>query len=92
MDNVRKACLLISYANGGVNRYRTEEKVKRELQKFIDLLPYADELPKIDHWLGTLNEEQLETVCDGDQDEADAIAKNAPAFTSQLLNDWFKIC
>lgn len=92
MDNIRKACLLISYSNGGINRGRTELKALRELQRFIDSRPYADELKPIDAWLGTLTESQFETVCDGDQDEAEIITKAAPAFTETILNEWFDVC
>ncbi len=92
MENIRKACLLISYSNGGINRDRAETKVLRELQRFIDSRPYADELKPIDAWLGTLTEHQFETVCDGDQDEAEAITKAAPPFTEMLLDEWFDVC
>lgn len=90
MDNIRKACLLISYSNGGVHRGRSETKVLRDLQHFIDSRPYADEMKSINAWLGTLSEQQLETVCDGDQDEAEAITRSAPPFTEALLNEWFE--
>jgi len=92
MDNIRKACLLISYSNGGINRDRSELKVLRELQHFIDSRPYADEMKPIDAWLGTLTESQFEAVCDGDQDEAETITKNAPPFTEAILNEWFDVC
>lgn len=90
MENIRKACLLISYSNGGVNRYRSEARVLREMQQFIDSRPYNAELKAIDSWLGSLTKEQLETVCDGEMSEADAILKDAPAFTETLLHDYFE--
>jgi hypothetical protein len=92
MGNIRKACLLISYSNGGVNRDRSEARVLREMQHFIDSRPYNSELKAIDAWLGTLTPDQLETVCDGEQTEAEAITKVAPAFTETLLNEWFDVC
>lgn len=92
MENIRKACLLISYSNGGINRYRPETQVLRNMQRFIDSRPYADELKSIDAWLGTLTEDVFEGVCDGDQDEADMISQTAPAFTGTLLNEWFDVC
>lgn len=92
MANIRKACLLISYSNGGVHRGRSETKVLRDLQHFIDSRPYTDELKPIDAWLGALTEHQFEAVCDGDQDEAETIIKAAPAFTETLLNEWFDFC
>lgn len=90
MQNIRKACLLISYSNGGVNRDRSEARVLREMQDFIESRPYNSELKAISRWLGTLTEDQLETVCDGEQSEAADITKNAPAFTETLLNDYFE--
>lgn len=90
MENIRKTCLLISYSNGGVNRDRSEARVLREMQHFIDSRPYNSELKAIDEWLGTLTDDQLETVCDGEQSEMDAIMKDAPAFTETLLHDYFE--
>ncbi len=90
MESIRKACLLISYSNGGVNRDRSEARVLREMQHFIDTRPYNGELKAIDAWLGTLTADQLETVCDGEQSEMDAIMKGAPAFTETLLHDYFE--
>lgn len=90
MDNIRRACLLISRSNGGINRDRSEARVLREMQHFLDLCAYRDELPAIDTWLGTLTPEQFETVCDGEMSEADAILVTAPVFTNTLLNDYFE--
>jgi hypothetical protein len=92
MDNIRKACLLISRSNGGINRYRSEETVLREFRNFCEARPYEDMLKAIDSWLGTLTPEQFETVCDGEMSEADAILESAPAFTDTFLNDWFEVC
>jgi len=92
MNNIREACMLISRSNGGINRDRPEAKVLRELQQFIDSRPYHDELKPIDAWLGTLTLPDFETVCDGDQDEAEIITKTAPAFTETFLNEWFDVC
>jgi len=90
MNNIRKACLFITRSNGGINRYRSEETVLREFDRFYETLPYRDLLQAIDAWLGTLMAEQFETVCDGEMSEADVILKNAPPFTETLLNDWFE--
>lgn len=90
MDNIKKACLLISRSNGGINRFRSEARVTREMQRFFDSRPYHDEIKNIDQWLGTLTEEQFETVCDGEMSEADAILLSAPVFTGTLLNDYFE--
>lgn len=91
MEIIRRACLLISRSNGGINRDRSELKVLREMQHFLDLCPYRDEFPAIDAWLGTLTPEQFETVCDGEQTEADEIMADAPPFTNELLNNYFEV-
>jgi hypothetical protein len=90
MDNIRKACLLISYDNGGVNRYRSETQVLREMQKFVDSRPYNDEIKAIDAFLGTLTPDQMETICAGEESEANAILVGAPAFTETLLEEYFE--
>jgi len=81
---------VISYDNGGVNRYRSEVQVLREMQRFVDSRPYNAELKAIDDWLGTLTEGQMETVCAGEMSEADAILVAAPAFTETLLHEYFE--
>jgi len=90
MEHIRRAFLLISRSNGGINRGRNETRVLREAQKFIDVCPYRDDLPAIDSWLGLLTPEQFETVCDGEMSEADAILVTAPPHTNTLLNDYFE--
>jgi len=90
MDNIRRACLLISRSNGGINRGRSQERVLREMQRFLDMRPYRDDLPAIDSWLATLTPEQFETVCDGEMSEMDAILVNSPPWTNTLLNDYFE--
>lgn len=90
MDNIRRACLLISRSNGGINRNRSQERVLREMQHFLDLLAYRDQLPAIDTWLGTLKPEDFETVCDGEMSEVDALMVSSPPWTNTLLNDYFE--
>ena len=90
MKHIRRACLLISRSNGGINRGRPETRVLREMQKFLDTRPYEAEFKAIDEWLGTLTEDQLETVCDGEHSEMKAIMKDAPPFTETLLHDYFE--
>lgn len=92
MDNIREACLTISYANGGINRFRSEKEVVKKFADFCESRPYENELKAVDAWLGTLSLDQLETVCDGEQSEAAVILKTAPAFTETFLNEWFEVC
>ncbi len=90
MKNIRKTLLLISRSNGGINRDRSEARVLREMQHFVDSRPYNTELKAIDIWLGLLTADQMETVCDGEQSEMETIMASAPAFTETLLNDYFE--
>lgn len=90
---IRKACLEIAYDNGGVNRDRPEKQVSVEIDGFLSSRPYSDQFAAIDAWLAALPPADLETICAGDQDEAEKIMASAPAFTDQLLNEYFdEVC
>jgi len=87
---IAKAALEISYDNGGINRDRTEGKMLRELDRFLEGVPYADLLPDIDRFLGKLNEEDLNTICAGEHTDQQAIVALGPPFTDTLLTDIFE--
>jgi hypothetical protein len=88
--NIEKAHLEIAYDNGGINRDRSAEMATEELRRFLPTLPYSHErLIAIDAWLGGLEEEQLQTVCAGEEAEQDALLAKAPFGTGDLLNAIF---
>lgn len=91
---IARACLLIALDNGGINRYRSVETQKRDMERWLAKLP-ADILPPIDAWLAALSDEDLDTFCCGGEDESETkvIRATAPPFTDQLLNDYFaEVC
>lgn len=88
--NIEKACLEITYDNGGVNRYRAEAQVRKEMADFLAARPYSDQFGKIDEWLGSLSKDDLITICAGEEAEQHAILSVAPPFTSQLLDEYFE--
>lgn len=88
--NIEKACLEISYDNGGVNRFRPETQVRKEMTDFLAGRPYSDHFEKIDKWLGGLSKDDLLTVCAGEESEQVKILSVAPPFTSQLLDEYFE--
>jgi hypothetical protein len=91
--NIQKACLEISYDNGGVNRYRPVEQVQKAMDDFLATRPYSDNFAEIDKWLGTLSKDELQTVCAGEESEMQAILSSAPAFTATLLEEYFdEVC
>jgi hypothetical protein len=91
--NIRKACLEISYDNGGVNRHRPETQVRKELDDFLAKRPYSDNFSEIDKWLGNLSKDELQTVCAGEESEMNAILSSSPAFTATLLEEYFdEVC
>lgn len=87
---IRKACLEIAYDNGGVNRYRPESQVKKEIDSFLSSRPYSDQFAAIDAWLADVTDEEFETVCAGDEVERDAVMRAAPPFTETLLDEYFQ--
>jgi hypothetical protein len=89
---IQRATLLIALDNGGIHRGRSEKDQRRELHKWLARQP-ADFLPAIDEWLSLLSDDDLETVCAGEQSEAEALLAQAPVFTDSLLNAYFdEIC
>jgi hypothetical protein len=87
---ISKAALEMSYCNGGVNRDRREADVLRSLDAWLSDGPdLALDLPAIDAWLATLDDEQLQTAVDGEESEAEQIVSAAPPGTSRLLTDIF---
>lgn len=88
--NIERACLEISYDNGGVNRHRPETQVRKEMADFLAARPYSDHFAEIDKWLGRLSKDDLQTVCAGEESEQRSILSVAPAFTSQLLDEYFE--
>ena len=89
---IARAALEIALDNGGINRFRSEKKQRKELANFLERQP-QEILTAIDSWLASLSEDDLQTVCGGEASEADEILKSAPPFSSQLLNDYFyEVC
>lgn len=88
---IERATLLIALDNGGINRNRSEEQQKAELEAFF--VGRREDLAKIDAWLLSLTNEQLETACCGEHDEMAALLASAPPGTDQFLNDYFdEVC
>lgn len=91
---IYRAALEIALDNGGINRSRPVEQQRREFSRFIERQP-QEILPAIDAWLAGLSDEDITELCCGGEGEPgpDAIRKNAPPFTEQLLNDYFdEVC
>lgn len=91
-EHIRNACIYISYANGGVNRDRSIVTVLGNISSFLDEHRGVFDLPKIDQFLSTLSADDIETLCDGDQDEAEKICESGPNGVHELLNAYFDVC
>lgn len=87
-----RAAFSIAIDNGGINRLRSVAQWRREFLKWAAKRP-DDMLRPIDQWLAALTDEQMETVCCGEASETEAALVSAPAFTDDLLNDYFdEVC
>lgn len=88
---IAKATIEMSYANGGISRDRREAEVLKELAKLLTSgVDVAMDLTAISLWLGSLSEDDLLIVVDGEESEQQAILKTAPLGTDQLLNHIFE--
>ena len=89
---ITRAALEIAYSNGGITCIRTQQRMLGELSRWLDRQP-PEILPDIDAWLFALSDEDLQTVCDGEQSDAAAILLLAPPFTDKLICDYFdEVC
>jgi hypothetical protein len=87
---IARAALEMSYANGGINRDRSEADVLSDLNVTLAIVEgFKLDLGAIDKWLGGLSEDDLLTVVDGEETETDALTAKAPAGTQSLLNAIF---
>jgi hypothetical protein len=101
---IAKATLEISYDNGVINRDRSENDCLCELRTYLvkDWLHarhaglktiQISTIIAIDHWLSGLSNEDLNTVCNGEETEACTILAAAPPQTADLLNGIFeRVC
>jgi len=80
---ITMAVLAIAFDNGGIHRFRSEEQFRAELNAFLASQTIA--LGPIDRWLANLPQDDLQTVCTGDRDEAKAILATAPPGTDGFL-------
>ncbi len=89
---IERALLLIALDNGGVNRDRPATQVRREIGDWLTKQP-ADLLPEIDRWLAALNDDDLDTVCAGEEGDRAVLLSGAPPFTDDLLSRYFnEVC
>jgi hypothetical protein len=90
---IKKAVLLMAYDNGCINRASPEEKVLKDAD--LSLLfagVNRSGLEQVEIDLAQLTEEELQTFCAGDQDEAETIwrAKGMLLDTRRLLDHLFE--
>lgn len=89
---IERACVEIAYDNGGVNRLRTEDQMRKECREFLSRSDFGN-LPEIDEWLNSKSDEFLREICSGEQSEIENRMKDAPPFTDSLLNQYFtEVC
>ena len=87
--SLTKAALLMARDSGAINRFRTERQAQNDIAKCLASQP-DDVLRAIDEWLSGQSDDDLETICCGDQDEAALLMASAPPFTDQVLDELFE--
>ncbi len=86
---ITKAALVIAYDNGGINCFRSEEQMRRELVQFLARWP-DDMLGLIDAWLAAQTDDDLDTICCGEHEAMNALMANAPPGANDLLDNYFE--
>lgn len=104
--NIERVCLEIAYSDGGINRDRSREVVEGEIRAWLEKQKEEGfstggvfnsrqryDFFEIDRWIGTLSDDQLSIVADGEMTEADDILVSSPIGTKQLLEYYFdEVC
>lgn len=98
LPGVRKALVSMALDNGAINRNRHEEELVAAFSKYLaQTMPIhaglrsveIAHLIAIDRWLDNLSEEDLDTVCRGEENEVKEFLKDAPEDTQVLLTEIF---
>lgn len=90
-----KAFQLIALDNNGINRNRSAEQQNGEAIQFIieEEQVKRFDLAAIEEWLKARTDEELDTICTGEESEMEHELFNAPFGTNDLLNHYFNtIC
>ena len=88
--NIYKAALEMSYDNGGINRERSEEKHREEFNGYIGSARHDHAtLKKIDEYLATLSEEQINVLVAGEDEERMALIALIPHDIQQKTDELF---
>lgn len=85
--SIVKAALEISYDNGGINRFRTEEQMLSDLENFLKSQDTFT-LQYVEKDLISLTEEEFQTACTGEQTEREELYLLKA--TDDLLNEIFE--
>jgi hypothetical protein len=84
--SIVKAAIEISYDNGGINRFRTEEMMLDDLEVFLNTKDQFV-LSMVNRDLKSLTEEELHIACCGEETEMKELY--LLAVTYELLNEIF---
>lgn len=101
LNGIYRAAIEIAYDNGGVNRDRTEDDVKKDALSVVSgqmegiqhaglRTSYICTVMDIDKWLLQQPDDVLETVCAGEDADRLAALVGAPHGTDALLNAIFE--
>jgi hypothetical protein len=86
---IEKACTLLTYHNGGINRDRSIESMVLDLDNFLIEVASNYDLVAIDEWLSEQSDTDLETILDGERSEMEFIMINSPSGTDEFLDELF---
>lgn len=90
--HIMRACTEIAYDNNGINRTRPEAEQRAQCAKWLEKFP-PEKLADYDHWLSTLSEEELDTVCTGEETERDMLFESAPLEADYFFDSYFnEVC
>jgi hypothetical protein len=98
--NLKRVALELAYDNGMINRCCSEELWLSSIEPIIGAEGvYHEDLVAWDAWLGTLTDEEIQTVACGETSDMEKIMANAPESVSSndeaslngLLNDIFEV-
>lgn len=90
---ITQACLWVALDHGGVNRHRSQKKVRAEIAAWLAKQP-PEMLDDIEPFFVGMTVEEFYDKCMGEETETAAyLAEHAPPFTDDLLTRYFdEVC
>lgn len=88
---IQKAALCIACDNGMINRLEPAEEFLAKVSALISIPDFDDDIAAVEAWLTSLSEQDLETFCTGESEDAHQIGLTSPPSTVIIAEEIFNL-